>query len=546
MKKSISCLAGVLAGLLMFAGCTGEVSTETETTAPAAEGVTEKEVLSIFGAEMLSSAEIDALKQEKERVPTGDERAVMYFNGAELACHSNRRVFYATVPQPERKGRWPEGTLSGPEGYRIVIDKGMVPEDPTKMIERGNTLMVYLFGETDYIVAEVVMTYLPVITIDIDYGDLGGSLRDATFTMHDSASTNKNMRYAQSRAQVKLRGGSSAGLPKKSIRVDLKDENGENRDMSFFGMRKDDDWILTAMFSDESKIRDMTGWQLWREMKSYYPDVKGSCAPETKYVEVILNGKYQGLYMFMEKFDAKTMELELENGDVLFKATSWEVPDSAGLKRQPARSLAYMAMEKKWPGIETKIDGTWDAIAEYIRVAYETDGTGFVDGIADIAAIENQLDYWIFNNVTMAGDNTFKNAYYAVKDGLVYTLPWDLDISFGLNWNGDPATNYLYRETNQITRTFDFQVGRRLIKYVDGAADYVKERWAALKEADIVSAEGIIENAEAYWNLIHASGAIARECERWPTVSYDDSLTYFKNVIKQRIDWLDDYIEDLE
>ena len=33
--------------------------------------------------------------------------------------------------------------------------------------------------------------------------------------------------------------------------------------------------------------------------------------------------------------------------------------------------------------------------------------------------VENQVDYWIFNNVTMAGDNTFKNAYYAVKDGLV-------------------------------------------------------------------------------------------------------------------------------
>lgn len=546
MKKYKVCFAMLLASVFLLNSCSGYVPAETELAEALTEQTAEAETPTVFGAEMLSASEIDALKEGKERLPTGDERSELFFNGAELACLNNRRVFYATVPQAGVRGGWPEGVLTAGEGYRVVLDETLVPEDPTLMIERGNSLMVYLIGENDYIIAEVIMTYLPVISIRIDgEKELGGTLQGAQFTLHDSASTNKNMRYAESRAEVKLRGGSSSGLPKKSIRLDLKDEAGENRDMSFFGMRSDDDWILTAMFSDESKVRDMVGWQLWREMNSYYPDVKGSCAPETKYVEVLLNGKYQGLYMFMEKFDAKTMELE--DGDVLFKATSWDVPDSAGLRNQHVRSLMYRAMEKKWPDVTTKIEGTWDAIADYIYVAYETDGTGFTDGIADVAAVENQLDYWIFNNVTMAGDNTFKNAYYAVKDGLVYTLPWDLDISFGLNWNGDPATNYLYRETGSVTRTYDFQVGRRLIKYYDGAAEYVKERWAELKEADIVSAEGIIENAEAYWNLIHSSGAIAREQDRWPSVSYaDDDLTYFKNIIKSRIDWLDDYIDELE
>ncbi len=546
MKKTIYIYAVILAGLILMllCGCSGSFPQETEVPEIAAA---ENDSTTFFGAEILSTAEIDVLKSDRERVPAGDERAVMYYNGSELPCLSNRRVFYVTVPQPAGEGILPEGVLSGPVGYRMVIDKGMLPGNLIKMIENGSKLMIYLFGERDYFAAEVVLTYLPVITISIDNGnDLSNSLQKATFAVHDSASENEIKRYSESRAEVKIRGGSSASLPKKSIRIDLKDENGENRDMSFLGMRKDDDWILTAMFSDESKIRDMTGWQLWREMNSEYPDVDGSCAPDAAYVEVILNGKYQGLYMFMEKFDAKTMELELENSDVLFKATSWEVPDSAGLKKQKARSPAYMAMEKKWPDSRIKIDGTWDKIAEYIRVAYETDGAGFTDGIAEIASIENQLDYWIFNNVTMAGDNTFKNAYYAVKNGLVYTLPWDLDISFGLNWSGDPATNYLYRDPGCITRTYDFQAGRRLIKYYEGAADYVKKRWAELKDEGVVTAEGIIENAEAYWTLIHSSGAIARECQRWPSVSYSDDLTYFKNTIKQRIDWLDEYINELE
>lgn len=543
MKKYISSCAALLAALLFLSGCTGTtVPSETESEETSVESV--QVTQTALGAEVLTSSEINALTEGKTRHSSGDERTVLYYNGTKLASLSNRRVFYVSVPQV--KNGWADGTLTSGDGYRVIADVDFVPEDPTKMIEKGNSLLLYLVGEEDYAVVELIMTYLPVITLTIDGGgDLSSNLQGCRFTLHNTASTNKNMYYSESRAEVKLRGGSSSSLIKKSIRLDLKDEYGENRDMSFFGMRSDDDWILTAMFSDESKVRDMTAWQLWREMNSYYPDVKGSCAPETQYVEVILNGKYQGLYMFMEKFDAKTMELE--DGDVLFKATSWEIPTSEALRSQHVRSTVCASLEKKWPDVRTKVEGTWDVIAEYVRVCYETDGTGFTDGIADVAAIENQLDYWLFNNITMAGDNTWKNAYYAVKDGKVYTLPWDLDISFGLNWNGDPATNYLYRETGSVTRTFDFQAGRRLIKYYPGAADYVKERWAKLKEAGIVSAEGIIENAEAYWDLIHSSGAVARERERWPSVSYaDDDLTYFKNIVKARIDWLDDYIEELE
>lgn len=544
MKNGFSRLAGFFVSVSVLLCPVGCATTDDVPLDTAADEVIETESLSLFGMELVSAGELEKLKSDKSRVSGGDGKFDLYFNDCELAGLSSGRVFYMTIPRTD--GGWSDGELTVSAGYRAVVEDSSVPDDPTKMIEYGNALMVYLIGEEDYAIVEIVMTYLPIITINIDENaELDGSLRGADFTLHDSAAANSIFCYAESRAEVKYRGGSSSSLPKKSIRIDLKDENGDKRKLPLFGMRNDDDWILTAMFSDESKVRDMTAWQLWREMKSSYPDVKGSCAPETRYVEVILNGKYQGLYMFMEKFDAKTMELE--DGDALFKATSWDVPDSAGLRKQHYRSLSYYAMEKKWPDVTEKIEGTWDGIAEYIRVAYETNGEDFAREIADVASVENQLDYWIFNNVTMASDNTFKNAYYAVKDGLVYTLPWDLDISFGLGWNGDGATNYLYRNPDSITRTYDFQAGRRLIKYYDGAADYVKERWQWLTESGVVTAEGIIENARAHYDLIRSSGALTRERERWSTVSYaDDAMEYFESSVRARIKWLDKYINELE
>lgn len=544
MKKGFSRLAGFFVSVSVLLCPVGCATTDDVPLDTVADEVIETESLSLFGMELVSAGELEKLKSDKSRVSGGDGKFDLYFNDCELAGLSSGRVFYMTIPRTD--GGWSDGELTVSAGYRAVVEDSSVPDDPTKMIEYGNALMVYLIGEEDYAIVEIVMTYLPIITINIDENaELDGSLRGADFTLHDSAAANSIFCYAESRAEVKYRGGSSSSLPKKSIRIDLKDENGDKRKLPLFDMRNDDDWILTAMFSDESKVRDMTAWQLWREMKSSYPDVKGSCAPETRYVEVILNGKYQGLYMFMEKFDAKTMELE--DGDALFKATSWDVPDSAGLRKQHYRSLSYYAMEKKWPDVTEKIEGTWDGIAEYIRVAYETNGEDFAREIADVASVENQLDYWIFNNVTMASDNTFKNAYYAVKDGLVYTLPWDLDISFGLGWNGDGATNYLYRNPDSITRTYDFQAGRRLIKYYDGAADYVKERWQWLTESGVVTAEGIIENARAHYDLIRSSGALTRERERWSTVSYaDDAMEYFESSVRARIKWLDKYINELE
>lgn len=544
MKKGFSRLAGFFVSVSVLLCPVGCATTDDVPLDTAADEVIETEPSTLFGMELVSAGELEELKSDKSRVSGGDGKFDLYFNDCELAGLSSGRVFYMTIPRTD--GGWSDGELTVSAGYRAVVEDSSVPDDPTKMIEYGNALMVYLIGEEDYAIVEIVMTYLPIITINIDENaELDGSLRGADFTLHDSAAANSIFCYAESRAEVKYRGGSSSSLPKKSIRIDLKDENGDKRKLPLFGMRNDDDWILTAMFSDESKVRDMTAWQLWREMKSSYPDVKGSCAPETRYVEVILNGKYQGLYMFMEKFDAKTMELE--DGDALFKATSWDVPDSAGLRKQHYRSLSYYAMEKKWPDVTEKIEGTWDGIAEYIRVAYETNGEDFAREIADVASVENQLDYWIFNNVTMASDNTFKNAYYAVKDGLVYTLPWDLDISFGLGWNGDGATNYLYRNPDSITRTYDFQAGRRLIKYYDGAADYVKERWQWLTESGVVTAEGIIENARAHYDLIRSSGALTRERERWSTVSYaDDAMEYFESSVRARIKWLDKYINELE
>ena len=165
--------------------------------------------------------------------------------------------------------------------------------------------------------------------------------------------------------------------------------------------------------------------------------------------------------------------------------------------------------------------------------------------LREVADLHNMLEYWLFLNIAMAADNTWKNTYYATVDGKMTAYPWDLDITFGLGWNGDIANNYLYEQPGMDTRTYDFQCGRRLLKYVPGAVDYARERWTYLTLHGIADAETLIEDAHEFWDLLHNSGAWDRNLERWPSTNTTDSLDYFEKTVRSREKWLAAYLKTL-
>ena len=69
-------------------------------------------------------------------------------------------------------------------------------------------------------------------------------------------------------------------------------------------MRSDNKWILNALYSDTSKIREMMAVGLWNEIS---PELQGT---RIKYVEVFVNGFYRGIYGLMEPIDKKTAGLK--------------------------------------------------------------------------------------------------------------------------------------------------------------------------------------------------------------------------------------------
>jgi len=93
--------------------------------------------------------------------------------------------------------------------------------------------------------------------------------------------------------KMKIRGQSSKYYRKQSYKITTLKADSTTNNIKFLTLPKENDWILYAPYWDESLIRNNLVYQLWREM-GYY-------SPKTKYVNLVINNDYRGIYVLTEK-----------------------------------------------------------------------------------------------------------------------------------------------------------------------------------------------------------------------------------------------------
>ncbi len=92
---------------------------------------------------------------------------------------------------------------------------------------------------------------------------------------------------------IEIRGATSQSFPKKQYSFETQDSTGENNNVVLLGMPKENDWILSAPFSDKSLIRNALQYSLANELGWY--------ASRTRFCEVVINNEYMGVYVLTEK-----------------------------------------------------------------------------------------------------------------------------------------------------------------------------------------------------------------------------------------------------
>ncbi len=91
------------------------------------------------------------------------------------------------------------------------------------------------------------------------------------------------------------------------------EEGGKKQKVTLLGMGKDNDWAFLAPFSDKTMIRDVLTFELGRPYFGY--------TPHSRFVEIVLDGTYYGVYILAERPGKGKSRLNLndpgsDNGDL--------------------------------------------------------------------------------------------------------------------------------------------------------------------------------------------------------------------------------------
>jgi len=313
-----------------------------------------------------------------------------------------------------------------------------------------------------------------------------------------------------------VRGNSSALYPKKGYKVSL------NEKVPFLDMREDDDWVLSACYSDQERVRNVFCSNLWYDSCAGENAFNVTNGSEFRFVELFLNGRYHGLYSLGYKPDQK--QFGIRDGEYLFSKVLYG--DDA---YQLQGSINNASQADAWAAL---------------RGGYSE----------DMSSLEN---LWLFTRMSAAIDNLWKNYYIALKNGTdgltaVY-CPWDMDLTWG--------NSYLEEAFNHVAPysvDWDFDVLltdtgiAELVSGKDPATfSSLKARYADMR-AGKWSDEVISGYLDDYESQIFSSGAYRRDAETWPDSSLMDDpdvgLATFREYVFSRISWMDEKMtqSDLE
>ena len=508
--------------------------------------------------------------------------------GKDLPYDAYNREFFLPLPDTVREsGRLAtmvEAKWAGDaEGLSLRICGQVVGNDGRVYLknidcEMPATIDVLRNGEEIVASAPLNMTFLPVVEVSAK------KCNTDSYVMGRLRVTdpNEDGYDAVMNAGFRYRGASSTMYPKKSFAVKLYDAEGNSLDHEFFGLRNDNNWILDAMYNDDVCMRNRVSTDLWNDIATqpYHRrkgwEKKAKTGTRGRFVEVICNGRYHGLYCMTEKIDRKQLKLKKfvaakrdENGaylsldtihSTLYKAVNWTYEVfmghdfDANTYPQKAPSAYYNNLKREgWAGYEIKypdwekerIDWgpLWNAV-NFVATANDEAFDEEVDAFFDYPVLR---DYYLFAEIILAKDNSGKNMYYFNYDQrgsecskMLGLTPWDLDATWGSTWDSkkDETTTpdndyaeYMLHHTlfYRLNRSIRWNWTRDL-----------KVRYAEWRNEG-VSAESLIGRFLDYGDLLSQSGADKREAQRWGAQhkSIADSLGYVKEWIEKRIQHLD-------
>jgi len=345
----------------------------------------------------------------------------------------------------------------------------------------------------------------------------------------DTNNVYSDVTQMESDMKIKLRGNSTAGLPKHPWHIKL------TKSSPVLGMHKNKDWYLLANYSDKTLMRNMVAMEISRICEFPW-------TPQMRHCEVYANNVYQGVYMLTESHEVAghRVNIDVDNGDLYLEID--ERRDEAEYFVTSLCSVPIMYKDPEHP--EIKYKQRCETIIKNLEEALSrADGSAW-----KYADLKTFVDYYIVQELVKNIDGwCYLSTFMTLpKNGLLcmYHL-WDFDLSFGnCNYMGNngPTGWWIRSKSPWFMRAFR--------DHVFTAA--VKERWNQLKPQfeEIVKyidqQAAFLEEAQERnfkkWDILNVYV--------WPNYvcpgTYAGEVAWLKEFYTERLDWLDKEIISLQ
>ena len=294
------------------------------------------------------------------------------FSGEQLPYDRNTSTFY--LPLNMETDTWESGQLTSlASGVSLIFEEDFTGADKQEAIKNGTKFRFYAVRDGEYQECWLTVTGLSVVSIETE-ADADAEIFGGSAYFWDSST--KVDWTSSSILEANIRGNTSRTYEKKGYKLSLKkqNKNGEivEDKKSLFGLRNDDEWLLNAMYSDSSKIRDKLSADIWAEIGAYQEEFpEAYFGTRMTYVEVFFNHEYWGLYVLMEPVDSKQLDRtkEGEGGqeEYSYKSVTPQDVSTEELLNQEAYGETLSGFELK--GSHTVIDRTsWEPLLSYLEL----------------------------------------------------------------------------------------------------------------------------------------------------------------------------------
>lgn len=371
-------------------------------------------------------------------------------------------------------------------------------------------------------------TGLPVVYINTENGTAITSKDDyvkGTIRIVEDIETRASGDIFESAMKIKGRGNSTWGLPKKPYKIKFDEKT------SLLGEPADKEWVLLANYTDKTSLRNETAFDMGRMSDLDYTN-------RTHYVEVILNGVYNGTYQLGEQLKIAKNRVNVGDDGYLLEIDARATAEDITFK------VAHIGQPINIKDPDIEIDGeAYNYVAQYMQEADASlFGENFMDatdGYTKYLDINSFVEWYLINEISKNNDACFFSSCYMnlARNGKLKMGPlWDFDIAFGnVNYNGcDNPEGFWIKNVSWFKRLFQDPT----------FVQKVKERFAYFYENRNSIYDQINENAE------YLRYSIIENNNKWKTLyiytwpnntiwgSYENEVQSMKIWLEKRFQWL--------